>query len=367
MTNAEEQMDFDFGDPALNNPDYENTVNDAGNVQGGDNVTQTDEGATTDSAQQSETPEDAQDAQQTSAQDSPRDGGDKAGTRDQQQQRDNGATRPDKHGNLVDKDGKIVAAAGAERRHFERVQQQQRYITQLERDLHSAKSDASMHGALNGVPEKLGLNLQETEMGMQIMSSFKKDPVATARWALQETMRMGYNLQQIVGDNAPGTPQSGPMDLQAVRSMINDAVAPLVGDRKAQQRQQETEAAAQREYQAFIAKHEHASVHDDVLGRMLQSDSQLTPEAAYWQLIAYCARNSLDPSKPLREQTQSRAQSGQPASNGHAQPTQAQQPGMAMPNGGPPTANMQRDPDMAAPDDSWDSIVQNSLHVAGFN
>ncbi len=66
-----------------------------------------------------------------------------------------------------------------------------------------------MSQVLNQIPQKLGLDQRETEMGMQAIASFKKDPVSTARWMLQETMRMGYDLKQIVGEDAQGQISGG--------------------------------------------------------------------------------------------------------------------------------------------------------------
>lgn len=356
-------IEFDFGTPELNDPQYEEKVGGDDGATDAPSADNTQQGRATAS-------EGAQgqgaDQQRAAAGD-----GDRAqqatGADGQQQQQPRGVRADDK-GNLVDHEGNIVAAAGAERRHYERAQQQARYITRLERDLEEARGASSLTGVLNDVPSKLGLNLQETEMGLQVIASFKKDPVATARWALQETMRMGYTLAQIVGEaTQQGQPVGGSMDLQAVRAMINDAVAPLVGDRATAQRQQQIDAEATRDYEAFVAKHEHAAVHDETLANMLAQDRTLSPEAAYWQLYAYCAKNGFDFAQPLRPQVLARqGQQHQQAPNGGA-PQQRTNGQMPMPNGGNPVADMRSDPEMANPDDSWDTIVQQSLRQAGYN
>jgi hypothetical protein len=359
MPREYDEPELDFGDPELNDPDYEEKVGNA-------------DAATTDTTADTVTQEPAStgtDASQSGS--APSAGGADAGSggagaqQGQQPTAPVGGTRSDDKGNLVDARGNIIAAAGAERRHYEKTQQQGRYIATLERDIAALRSGSEMAQALNGAPAQLGLSASETDLALQFVSSFKKDPVATARWALQETMRMGYNLQQIVGDAAPGQPLGGSMDLGAVKAMIAEAVQPLVGDRQAAQRNAQIATDAERDYNAFIAKHDNAAVHDDTLANMLRQDDTLTPETAYWQLVAYAARNGLDFAQPLRAQVLAR-QNGQAASNGHAQPPSAQRQ-MPMPNGSNPVGNMQQNDGMAAPDDSWDSIVQASLRSAGFN
>jgi len=359
-----DELEIDFGTEELNDPKYEENVD-----KGDDNVTI--EGEAADTAPQQGSDEGNAPQQQTEGQPVGNEAG-KSGTGDNTGQQQSGKpeqftssrTKTDKDGNLIDAQGTVVAKAGAERRHYERTQAQASYINRLEGELKQAKDASSMTGVLNDAPSKLGLDAKETEMGLQAISSFKKDPVATARWMLQETMRLGYNLNQIVGENAQGQPNSGSLDLQAVKSMIGEAVQPLVQDRTAAQEQQQAQADAQRDYEAFVAKHDHATVHDDVLGKMLQDNRSLTPEVAYWQLREYAAKHQLDFSKPLREQVASRQQGGQGQQpQGNAAPqAQSQQP---MPNGGAPAQNMQTSGTYADADDSWDSIVNDSLREAG--
>ena len=283
--------------------------------------------------------------------------------------------KTDAKGNIVDAAGNIVAAAGSERRHYERAQKQDKYIGTLEKDLKEARDGASMTGVLNDVPAKLGLNAQDTEMGLQAIASFKKDPVATARWMLQETMRLGYTVNQVLGENAEGKVDGGSLDLAAVKAMISEQVAPLLGDRNAVQQQTANDATAQREYDGFMAKHENAHIHEGTLTRLLAGNSTLTPEVAYWQLREYSAKNGLDFNLPLGPQMQAKqsAQPGQqpaPAPNGNV-PPQAQlqsPPPQAMPHGSSPASTpMTQEPEMASPDTNWDTIVQQSLREAGMN
>lgn len=348
--------DIDYGTDELNDPNYGVDTVDAGDG----NAPITPE--TPDGAQQvlpeatPQTPDGKQQAPDTSTA-SP------ATPPQQSQQPAAGAPKTDAKGNLVDGDGKVIASAGADRRQYERNQRQVMHITNLERELTELRDASDTQGALNGAPQVLGLDARETEMGLQAIASFKKDPVATARWMLQETMRLGYNLKQIVGEDADGQVAGGSMDLNAIKSMIADQVGPLLQDRNAQQQATNANQSAQREYSTFVAKHEFAELHQSVIANMLNSKTAGSPEAAYWQLREYATKNQLDFTQPLGPQMQAKQGAQPPASNGNV-PPQAQQ--IPMPQGSAPTQQMQTQPTMADPDANWDTIVQQSLAEAGF-
>lgn len=352
----DEQFGLDFGDPELNDPNYEQNVM---------------EGGTDDAAPQGEDQQAAPDAQdagqpdEQQSQDSNSGAPDAAASQGDGKQQPANASRPrsDKEGNLLDAQGNVVAKAGAERRQYERVQHQAAHINRLEAEVKQLRDTNHMAGALNDVPSKLGLDMRETELGMQAIASFKKDPVATAKWMLQETMRLGYDLKQIIGADADGQLNGGSLDLQAIKAMIADQVAPLVNDRNAQQVTAQQEQEATREYEAFLAKHDNAGVHEDVIVKLMQNDKTLSPEVAYWQLREYAAKHGFDFTQPLRAQADARAKGAQNQQPGNAPPQAQQRP---MPNGGAPTADMRQQPQMAHPDDAWDSIVQQSLAEAGF-
>jgi hypothetical protein len=368
---------FDFGDPTLNDPDYESKVDAADQQQ---QQPPADDGANDDGAQTQSTPADGQredGGQQPAPQQQNGDqqqkpdagassGSDKGAPPQDGKQGQPSANKVDAKGNIVDDKGNIIAAAGVERRQYERAQRQQSYISQLETQLTEERNKRADIVALNGAPEKLGLDARETELGLQAIASFKKDPVATARWMLQETMRLGYSVKDIIGTDAAGQGGSGSLDLQAIKSMINDAVGPMLQDRTAQQRELEAREQAQREYDAFVSKHEYADTHEDVLANMLADNRSLTPEVAYWQLREYAAKNGLDFTKPLRAQVEARERAQERPGNAAPQ-AQTQQPQMApMPNGSSPSQDMRTGPQMASPDDTWDQILQQSLAEAGF-
>lgn len=358
------ELELDFGTEELNDPNYEQKAGAPDDAQ--TTPTTPTDGDQGDGAAQSQQQPQQPDAGSAQAGEG---GATDAGRPAQQQPQGQGAApavKQDDKGNLVDAKGNIVAKAGAERRTYERTQRQDNYIRTLENDLAAARQSEVQAKALNGIPTALGLNMNEAEMGLQAIASFKKDPVATARWMLQETMKMGYNLQQIVGADAQGQVSGGTLDLQAVKGMIGEALRPLLSDREAVQQATEAEQAATREYEAFLAKHDGAELHQDVIANLMAQDRTLTAEVAYWQLREYCAKHGYDFKQPLRAQAEARQQQGgasaQQQPNGNAAPPQTQMP---MPNGTAPSADMSTQQQFAEPDAAWDVIVRQSMHDAG--
>lgn len=297
---------------------------------------------------------------------SAQDGDASAGGQQQATPEDHLASGPihaDAKGNLVDQHGRIVATAGPQRRLWEKSQKQERYIGQLERDIAALRDTASTTGQLDRAATEMRVSSNDARLGMQIMGNFRKDPLSVAKWALQETLALGYTLPQITGQ--PGT--AADINMQAVQKMLDDRLGPLVNDRNVQKQQADEQATAVRAYNEFLAKHDYAEVHQETIAKLMRGNPDLTAPLAYWQLREWAVRNGFDFREPLEPQVvaaQGRGQQAPRNNNGHAQPNNAQ-PSVPMPNGGNPNANMRTEPQIAAPDEDWDRIVQSSLREAG--
>ena len=91
---------------------------------------------------------------------------------------------------------------------------------------------------------------------------------------------MGYNLQQITGQ--PGT--TADINMQAVQKMLDDRLGPLVQESTAKRETEHANAETIRAYNEFIAKHDYAEVHQDVIAKLMRGNPELTAPLAYWQL-----------------------------------------------------------------------------------
>lgn len=270
------------------------------------------------------------------------------GNQDPQQQQ-TGRTRRDAQGNVTDQSGNILARAGHERRIWERAEQATRYARTLERDIQQLRAAAEQNNALNDMPRSLGLQPNEVQTGLQIAASFKQDPIGTLKYLLTETQAMGHNVNTLLG-------QQNGVDMNAIARMIDNKLGPLQKDREQQARYEVAQREAQREYQAFVSRHEYATVHEDAILRLMQADPQLSPDAAYYKMQAYAATNGLDFSKPLAPQI------GAARGQGSTQISTQQGPSMPSKSGNAPVTDQAR---VASEGDSWADIINTSMRDAG--
>jgi len=225
----------------------------------------------------------ATDAEKEASTASSEQGTDGSGDKEQQQ-------KPAGPQDLVDANGNLIASGGKERRFYETAQREKvradqatNKITQLEGQL-KAITDAGTVGT------QYGLSPDEVTTGAQLIASYKKNPVETIQYMLTQAQSNGHNIDAI---------QAGGVDMNAVKQMLDNALAPLVGDRQERIDTQETEARAKEIYNNFSSKFPDASVHENSLSRLLKDDPSLSVEAAYYKLQAFYAQKGLDWTKPL--------------------------------------------------------------------
>ena len=275
----------------------------------------------------------------------------------------------DGKGNIVDKAGKIVVNAGNERRQWERAENAiksnthaQAYIKRLETELTAAQTTRDTANYLNGVPAQLNLQPQEVATGLNIVAAWKKNPHEAIKFLLTEYAALGHNVNELLG-------KEGGIDLNAVQTMINRAVAPMVTNHAQQQGQTEALARAEREYNSFMAKYPEAIVHENEIAALMAKDKSLSADTAFFRLKTWVLENGYDFSKPLGPQLQAAPQGAQ----GHNQPpvqgsNQRMNGAPPLPNGrGTSEAALNTHQGAARADDDWDSIIRGEMKRSGFN
>ena len=266
----------------------------------------------------------------------------------------------DDKGNLVDSGGKIVAAAGSERRLFETnqnlrrdVQTATQQVQELRTQLQVATQSNQQVQTINGMPQQLGLSPDDTVLGLNLIANFRKNPIETLKYILTEAKANGHNLEGIDG---------GALDVGAVKSMITEALQPFTADREAENRQEQINTGAQRDYQAFMQKFPDARHHEDLLANMLTRDVNMAPETAYWQLLAWTNQHGLDISQPLKPQMEARQAQG---GNGNAPQTRPMVVGGQAPT--QQTTVADKDIPIADATVEFDDIIAEAMREHGLN
>tara|TARA_R110000824_G_scaffold114740_3_gene265449 strand:- start:806 stop:1774 length:969 start_codon:yes stop_codon:yes gene_type:complete len=251
---------------------------------------------------------------------------------------------------LVDGQGNVIAAGGKERRFYETAQREKQRADSVSRELNTLKSQMDAINNAGTVGTQYGLSPDEVTTGAQLIAAYKNDPVEAIQYMLTQAQSNGYNVDGIT---------SGGTDMQAVKQMLDNALAPILGEH---QERADTQAANDRAleiYNEFNSKYPDSAVHEDSLTRLLQQDPNLSVEAAYFKLQSYYAQRGLDWTKSLTTlQTEQDAQQAPVSVNTQPQP----------PDGGSvPHANVTDTAQVADVSTSTDDIIRQAMSEAGIN
>jgi hypothetical protein len=191
---------------------------------------------------------------------------------------------------LVDAQGNVVATGGKERRFYETAQREKQRADKTTQERDELKIQLDAVNAAGTLGTQYELSPEELTTGAQLIASYKNNPIETIQYMLTQAQASGHNIDAIGG---------GGMDMQAVKSMLDSALSPLV---KEQTDRTDTQAANDRAleiYDEFSVKYPDAAVHEGSLARLLQQEPSLSPEAAYFKLQSYYAQRNLDWTKSL--------------------------------------------------------------------
>lgn len=218
---------------------------------------------------------------------------------DQQQQKQQrplpkrSEVRPDRRGNLVDKDGQIVARAGREARIYQSRERARRDLSRAQAETTQVREDLRRLGAaarqlynqnqqyqaVNQRMEEFGLSAQEQLTAMQLFSELRDNPQQGVRRILTRATQNGINIQDLLSGRGGNDPQNVAALVQAA---VEKAVKPLNQHTQQQvqrEQQQRQEAArqqqAQREVQDFFRRNPEARQYSQVFVRAL-SDPRYT-------------------------------------------------------------------------------------------
>ena len=249
---------------------------------------------------------------------------------------------------LIDKEGNVIARGGKERRFYEQLQVNKQQNAALNQQVQQLQGQLDAVNNAGTLGTQYDLSPEELTTGAQIIKSFKEDPVATVKYLLTQAQAAGHNLDDIA---------TGGADMSAIKQMVNEAVSPLVQDRQQRVDAEEHQKKAQEVYNGFMSKYPDAQMHENSLARLLETDQNLTPEAAYFKLKNFYLEKGLDFSVPLETIAQQEQQTQQTPEVNTQQ---------TLPSGGNiPAQNVTDTADIADVGTSYDDIIRQSMRDAG--
>jgi hypothetical protein len=249
---------------------------------------------------------------------------------------------------LVDGQGNLVAQGGKERRFYETAQRERSRADNLEKELTTIKAQMDAVNNAGTLGTQYNLTPEEITTGAQIIAAYKNNPVETIQYMLTQAQASGHNIDALT---------TGGLDMSAVKQMLDTALQPLVSEHQERADTQAAQSRATSVYNNFMAKYPDSAVHEDTLARLLNEDTSLSPEAAYFKLQSYYARNNLDWTKSLAQLQQAATVAATSAEN-----TQ-----QALPEGSIANANVTDKPQVADVNTSTDDIIRDAMAEAGIN
>lgn len=268
-------------------------------------------------------------------------------------------TRYDQYGNVIDSRGNVVAPNGRYRRLDEQNKRYKSILENTQQQLVKARQDLAAANFLNGAPSKLGLSHDETAAALDMMHLFKTNPAQLIQVVLAESAARGVDLNKVLGQNISA------VQTDAIKRMLDERLAPIDRAAKAQEETRRVEAATNERYNNFLGRYPDAAPHQDAIAELMRSQG-LNETEAYFRVREFALRNQFDFEQPLGPQVRARVMQRQ--QQGGARQPQQRNERRPMINGRAPQQRMvERKVNVASPDRSYASIVDEALAEAGFN
>jgi hypothetical protein len=255
--------------------------------------------------------------------------------------------------------GRVVAKGGIERRVYEEGQRHARENNSLKQQLSAAQRQLGGNNEVLAEAARLNVAPQDQVVAIRIMSEFMRDPVKTLETLVAEVKSKGYPIPFLEQGVNPG------IDMAAIQRMIDSKMMPITEQHQQARAQQEAQARATADLDAFLGENEDANQNLDVLGEMLQAQPGLTLQSAYTKMIRWAHENQLDWTQSLKAQIARQQQ--QPT------PQQQQQPAQTRPLPGGRSVQQQATPvgngavTQYNENASWADIIRQSMQEHGVN
>lgn len=200
---------------------------------------------------------------------------------------------------LVDKDGNIIAKAGAERRFYEenvKLKKEKEHFTNnilptIRKNYEDMRVKVNSYEQAFSAMKADDLTPEEVSTGIQLMRNWKKSPEETMKFLLTQAKSYGINL-----DNTT----SG-VDMAAINQMLDQKLQPFIQEREEVQRNKEISQRSHQIYNNFMNKYPDAKNHTKEIAYLYRKNPDMSLDAIYYQLKNHYLENGYDFNTPLAE------------------------------------------------------------------
>lgn len=200
---------------------------------------------------------------------------------------------------LVDKDGNIIAKAGAERRFYEEnlrlKRERDNFNTNtlpiIKKNYESMRIKvASYENAMKAMKAD-DLSPDDVSMGIELIRSWKKSPEETMKFLLTQAKSYGINIQS---DNSA-------TDMAAISQMLDQKLQPFIQERENIIRNQQISQRSKQIYNDFVNRYPDAKIHAKELAYLYRKNPNMGLDGVYYQLKNHYLENGYNFNTPLAE------------------------------------------------------------------
>ena len=229
-------------------------------------------------------------------------------------------------GELLGKDGQVVAATRREKQLAYNLNRAQYAANQASRQLRQMQGVFQQYQALDQVMRQNNLSPQQANEALQLRAMAEKDPITAVRDVVARVLATGVTMEQLFGTDAVPN-----INARVITNELDRRLGPLERQGQMAQQQRQIEERAQVQMEEFVQTHPHAETHGVEISNLVQQHG-LTPERAYFELRSWVERRGFDFTSALRPQIE-QAMKRQQQPNGQRRST----PGSMRGAGGVPT------------------------------
>jgi hypothetical protein len=217
-------------------------------------------------------------------------------------------------GELLGKDGQVVAATRREKQLAYNLNRAQYAANQASRQLRQMQTHFQQYKVLDDVMKQNNLSPQMAQEALQLRAMAEKDPIMAVRDIVARVLSTGVTMEQLFGNDAVPS-----INARVITNELDRRLGPLERQTQQQQRQAQIAETAQVQMEEFVASHPHAETHGVEISNLVAQHG-LTPERAYFELRSWVERRGFDFTTPLRPQIEA-AMKRQRGGNGRGRST----------------------------------------------
>lgn len=199
-------------------------------------------------------------------------------------------------GELLDRNGNIVATTRREKQLAYNLNRAQYAANQASRDLRKMQQHFQQYQAIDGLMKTNNISPQMAQEAIQLRAMAEKDPILAVRDIVARVLATGVTMEDIFGHDA--VPQ---INARVITNELDRRLGPLEKQTQARAQEQQLNERAVEQAEQFIQTHPHADTHGNEISGLV-SNHGLTPERAYFELRSWVERRGFDFSSPLKPQ-----------------------------------------------------------------